>query len=97
MTEMHVPVRALFVVDAPVERVQAVLARRAQLHRLVHNEWVRLFARDPETGAFYRFARGECFAVEIPRVGDMAELPIPFRQHLAYGLSIARHEDEVYW
>jgi uncharacterized protein YbcC (UPF0753/DUF2309 family) len=52
MTEMHVPVRALFVIDAPIARVEAVLSRRRELQQLVHNEWVRLVVRDPRTGQF---------------------------------------------
>jgi len=47
MTEMHSPARALFLIDAPVERVKAVLARRPELRAIVHNAWVRLFVRDP--------------------------------------------------
>ena len=47
MTEMHSQARALFLIDAPVERVKAVLARRPELRAIVHNSWVRLFVRDP--------------------------------------------------
>lgn len=31
-----------------------VLNRRVDLWQLVHNEWVRLVTRDPDTGEFYR-------------------------------------------
>ena len=55
---MHVPLRALFVVDSPVTRVQAVLKRRPELAELVHNDWVRFVVRDPVTGEFYKQQNG---------------------------------------
>ena len=45
MTEMHTPIRAHYVVDAPIHRVEAVLARDEKLHRLVSNEWVKMIVR----------------------------------------------------
>jgi hypothetical protein len=62
MTEMHTPVRALYVVDAPLERVKAVLERRPELAELVYNEWVRFIVRDPESGRFYRHSANGVFA-----------------------------------
>jgi uncharacterized protein YbcC (UPF0753/DUF2309 family) len=50
MTEMHSPARALFILDAPVARVKAVLARRPELRDIVENSWVRLYVRDPQDG-----------------------------------------------
>ncbi|CAD7935802.1 unnamed protein product [Amoebophrya sp. A25] len=54
MTEMHVPVRALYVVDAPLDRVKTVLGRRSELRAIVANDWVKLVVRDPNTGKMYR-------------------------------------------
>jgi hypothetical protein len=54
MTEMHIPIRLQFLVDAPVERVEAVLARNITLERLVRNEWVQMVIRDPFTNTFYK-------------------------------------------
>eukprot|EP01094_Clydonella_sp_ATCC50884_P027385 TRINITY_DN7846_c0_g1_i1.p1 TRINITY_DN7846_c0_g1~~TRINITY_DN7846_c0_g1_i1.p1 ORF type:complete len:759 (-),score=243.39 TRINITY_DN7846_c0_g1_i1:257-2503(-) len=70
MTEMHVPVRALFLVDAPVQRVRAVLARRPELRQLVHNQWVRMVVRDPASGRFFKELRGEYIPLEPSALYD---------------------------
>jgi hypothetical protein len=65
MTEMHTPVRAQYVVDAPPARVEAVLARNAQLMRLVRNDWVRLVCRDPFTNRFLEQRQGSYLPVDL--------------------------------
>jgi len=73
MTEMHAPVRAMYVVNAPVSRLQAVLSRNNVLKDIVQNDWVRMFARDPYTGKFYRQQKGEYLEVTgIPGVNEAA-------------------------
>ncbi len=94
MTEMHVPVRALFVVDAPIERVEAVLGRREQLRQLVRNEWVRFFVRVPETGKFYKQSQGEYLPVDRR---EMSKPFVPFTEHRNHGLDIAAREAVTYW
>ena len=68
MTETHTPIRSTFVVDAPLERLNAVLDRRSDLKRLVFNEWVKMAVRDPTTGAFWLFERGAFRPFEDPQV-----------------------------
>lgn len=59
MTEMHSPLRAFYLIDAPVKRVQAVLARRPPLRDIVHNDWVCFYCRDPNTGKLYKQSHGQ--------------------------------------
>lgn len=92
MTEMHTPVRALYIVDAPVSRVEAVLQRREQLRMLVRNEWVRLFVRDPTTNTFYRQVNGHYSPVD-PR--ESAEY-VPFTPHRQHAINVARREAAMY-
>jgi uncharacterized protein len=48
----HEPLRLQVVVEAPCERIEAVVMAHAGVRELVENGWVRLFALDPEgTGA----------------------------------------------
>jgi hypothetical protein len=54
MTEMHIPIRLQFLVDAPVARVEAVLSRNITLEQLVRNQWVQMIIRDPYTNTFYK-------------------------------------------
>jgi uncharacterized protein YbcC (UPF0753/DUF2309 family) len=94
MTEMHTPVRALFIVDAPIERIEAVLSRRKELRQLVRNEWVRFFVRDPKTNRFFYQSHGEY----IPIDGDeRSKTFVSFEKHLSHGMDIARREAIVYW
>jgi uncharacterized protein YbcC (UPF0753/DUF2309 family) len=94
MTEMHVPVRALFMVDAPVDRVEAVLARRPELKRLVRNEWVRLIVRDPPTGHFYKQSQGEYLPVDRR---EMDKPFVPFEHHRNHGMQVAGREKLIYY
>jgi len=75
MTEIHAPVRALLVIDAPVDRVQRVLDRRADLSQLVRNQWVRTLVRDPADGTFYRATEDGTFVVEEARLPSTAQQP----------------------
>ena len=93
MTEMHIPVRALYVVDAPVERVEAVLSRREDLRKLVYNEWVQLIVRHPETGQFYKQSQGKYIPITSLEKEEYAQ----FTQHRTHGLSVTRREDLVFW
>lgn len=95
MTEMHIPVRALFVIDAPLSRVEGVLKRRAELALLVRNEWVRFLVRDPESGNFFRFSQGKY--VEV--AGDDVDVDtdfVPFVEHKNHGLRVANREFQIY-
>ena len=63
MTEMHSPLRATYLIDAPIARVEAVLGRREELKHLVRHEWVLLYVRDPQSGKVFRQSHGEYLPV----------------------------------
>jgi hypothetical protein len=93
MTEMHTPIRALYIVDAPASRVEAVLARRQDLKHLVRNEWVRLIVRDPNTNQFYRQVNGEYLPVTVEEV---AQEYAPIKKHLTHAHNVTKREDMIY-
>jgi uncharacterized protein YbcC (UPF0753/DUF2309 family) len=95
MTEMHVPVRALFVIDAPIARVEAVLSRRRELQQLVHNAWVRLAVRDPTTNQFHVFSDGQYVPVGIDR--NRLSTYVPLTHHRLHGMRVARNEQLIFW
>ena len=99
MTEFHVPVRALFVVEAPLARVRAVLDRRADLRHIVHNQWVRFIVKDPNTQTYYRHEKNGVFEIideslsaQPPPSDDSGSV----HQHLRFGLEVAHTEDLAY-
>jgi uncharacterized protein YbcC (UPF0753/DUF2309 family) len=51
----HIPQRLLTVVQAPMNRVEAVVERQAVLRRLFGNGWVQLVVIDPATGRAHRW------------------------------------------
>lgn len=52
---VHEPLRLLSIVEAPPERIEAVLSAHPEVAELVSNGWVQLIAIDPPSGAFLRF------------------------------------------
>ena len=94
MTEMHVPVRSLFIVDAPIERVEAVLGRREDLARLVYNEWVRFVVRNPDTGKYVMYTEG-CQYTPIEGI-DTFDF-VPFSHHLKHAKDVTRRETLLHY
>ncbi|MFP4227518.1 MAG: DUF2309 domain-containing protein [Salinivenus sp.] len=55
----HRPLRLTAVVQAPVERVESILHRQADLTQLLDHEWVRLTVMDPEQdNSFFHYTPG---------------------------------------
>jgi hypothetical protein len=84
MTEMHPPVRSLFVIDAPVSRVEAVLSRNKTIRDIVRNDWVRFLVRDPESGQIFRQVRGQYLPVGAQEQKE-GEVNVPVTAELGYG------------
>jgi formate hydrogenlyase subunit 3/multisubunit Na+/H+ antiporter MnhD subunit len=95
MTEMHSPLRALYVVDAPVARVQAALSRNDTIRNIVVNDWVRLFVRDPNTNIIYRQEKGDYVPVDYDStygMGKNAKTFVPFTHQANYVTALTRYE-----
>jgi hypothetical protein len=82
----HEPLRLMTVVEAPVGRVEAVIARNGILQTLFGNGWVALMVMDPETGRKLRRSRtGKWLPADAPwtpgepapAVGDAANREAP--------------------
>jgi uncharacterized protein YbcC (UPF0753/DUF2309 family) len=48
--EIHEPMRLLMVVEAPADRIDAVIASNDTVRRFIDNTWVQFARLDPETG-----------------------------------------------
>lgn len=72
MTEIHEPVRILFVIEASPQAMLAILARNAQINMLVRNGWVRVAVLDPDSSQLQTF-QGDGF---VPYEPDARENPI---------------------
>ena len=94
MTELHCPQRAFYLIDAPIDRVEAVLQRNDNLKDIVRNKWVKFFVRDPWTQQIYREDRGQYIAVDTMQ-DSLVPLPdhVPFAEHEAYCRRVKKEED----
>lgn len=51
----HEPMRLLAVIEAPRERIRAIINRQPVLEQLFDRGWVTLVALEPQDGAFYQY------------------------------------------
>lgn len=52
-TPYHEPMRLFVIIEAPMERISAIISRHDVLKRLVGNQWINLVALDPGTMEFF--------------------------------------------
>jgi uncharacterized protein YbcC (UPF0753/DUF2309 family) len=72
----HRPLRLTAVIHAPVDRVDDIIQRHANLAQLFDHEWVRLVVMDPEQdNAFCHYQPGGSWAAHAP--ADEGELAAP--------------------
>jgi uncharacterized protein YbcC (UPF0753/DUF2309 family) len=64
--DYHEPLRLMTVVQAPIARVEALIAKHGILQKLFGNGWVALLVTDPETGRFLRRNRDGSWRDETP-------------------------------
>ena len=64
--DIHEPVRLLMVVEAPPERIRAVLDRLPGMKNLVVRQWIQFVSWDPESGDL---------AIQEPVDGELAFTP----------------------
>ncbi len=64
----HEPMRLTAIIEAPMERITAIIGQQPLLEKLFNNRWVLLIAREPSEGQYYRYEDGRWSAV-----ADMAE------------------------
>lgn len=66
----HTPMRLITLIEAPLTRVRALLARLYKPRELVQNGWIRLLVLDSESGFVHRFEAGEWVPMDIGLIGS---------------------------
>jgi uncharacterized protein YbcC (UPF0753/DUF2309 family) len=89
MTEIHEPVRCLFVLEQTPEVALAVIQRSANVSRIVMNEWVQLATLDPSTSKLHLLRNGKFEpyapeAAELPAVQRSVDWYRGWRDHLTF-------------
>lgn len=76
MVEVHDPVRLLIIVEHYPEVVLKTIQSEPSLYEWFINEWVHIAARDPRTGEFHYFRKGE-FEPYTPLIKNIPVLGNP--------------------
>lgn len=89
MTEIHEPVRLLFVVETTPEVVFGIMGRIPLVGTLIRNGWVQFAVQHPETGDVQLFKDGAFHPYapqsdEIPRAATSADWYRGWRDHLEF-------------
>jgi hypothetical protein len=79
MIEIHEPIRLQLIVEATIPTLEGIMKRQPGVAELVKNEWVRVVALDPESGAMHVYHAEDGFVpwdgvrVPVPEVASSAE------------------------
>jgi uncharacterized protein YbcC (UPF0753/DUF2309 family) len=89
MTEIHEPVRILFVIETTPERFTRILDKNPTLARLFNNQWILAATLDPDslTMHFYRDGSYEPYtpeSTELPEVESSMDWYRGWRGHLGF-------------
>ncbi|MBY0588653.1 DUF2309 domain-containing protein [bacterium] len=89
MTEIHEPVRILFVIETTPERFSRILDNNATLARLFNNEWILAATLHPDSRDihFYRDGKYEPYtpeSTELPEVESSIDWYRGWRGHLGF-------------
>jgi len=66
----HEPMRLITVIEAPFDHVANAINRVASVKKLMHNEWIRVLIRDPQTGLTHNYSDAEWHEYHLPDNDD---------------------------
>lgn len=89
MTEIHEPVRLLFVIETTCDAMRRIIDDNEAISRLVNGDWVQLAVFDAESVQIHRYVRGEFIlyepeSLELPVVHSSTDWYVGRRDHLGY-------------
>jgi len=71
----HEPMRLITVIEAPFEHVVNAIYRVSSVKSLMHNGWIRVLIRDPQTGLTHIYTNGEWQEHQAPDNPDTVQDP----------------------
>lgn len=91
MTEVHEPLRLLFVMECEHEKIQAIIERHPNIGRMFTNDWVQLASLDPHTPELRLFKNGkfehyEPQSRQLPRRPTSSDWYRGLRDHLDFAV-----------
>ncbi len=73
MTELHEPMRLLFVVECEPDALEKIISANPVISRMVHNGWVQVATLDPGSSRMHYFRRGK-FEPWLPQPMELARV-----------------------
>jgi len=91
MTEVHEPLRLLFVMECDHQKIQGIIDRHPNIGRMFINEWVQLAALDPHSSTIHLFVRGKFEpydpqSAQLPRRPSSSDWYRGLRDHLDFAV-----------
>ncbi len=71
----HEPMRLITVIEAPFDHVVNAIYRVSSVKNLMHNGWIRVLIRDPQTGITHINSNGEWQEYQTPDNSDVTKEP----------------------
>jgi len=89
--EIHEPVRLLFIIESTPAAMQQIMARNANIGRILQNSWARLAVLDADSGAIQVYQDGDFTPFhatidELPRAASSTEWYRGRRDHLDFAV-----------
>ncbi|MBT8120749.1 MAG: DUF2309 domain-containing protein [Gammaproteobacteria bacterium] len=69
----HEPMRLITLIEAPFDHVVNAIYRVSSVKRLMHNGWIRVLIRDPQTGLTHIYSNGDWQEYHAPDNPDMVK------------------------
>ncbi len=89
MTEIHEPLRLLFVIETKPEAILSIMQRNPNIDRFIRNQWVQIATLDPNSAniQIYRHGQFEPYvpsSSKLPEVGQSCDWYRGWRDHLGF-------------
>ncbi len=89
MTEIHEPMRLLFLIETSPAGMLSIMARNPNIDRLIRNEWVQIAVLDPNSPNIHIFRHGQFEPYEpltnkLPEVEHSCDWYRGWRDHLGF-------------
>ncbi|MDB5345047.1 MAG: hypothetical protein JWP89_3424 [Schlesneria sp.] len=90
-TEIHEPVRCLFIIETTPEGMHKIMQRNPVIGRILGNGWAQLAVLDPDSDQIQVYQNGEfhvyqASTVELPKATSSADWYCGSRDHLPFAL-----------
>ena len=89
MTEIHEPVRLLFVIETTPGVIRGIMDRNAMIRKHIENEWIQTTLLDPESNQILLYQNGgfvpyEPQSTSLPRAANSIDWYRGWRGHLEF-------------